>query len=146
DDAIDRVVSRLDSNAARVLGNTASTYFTPEEKQAFLARLTQRRQAAGTQERQLLIDIADAAHLYDFEVALLLQRHEGSFRVQSLQERRKRFAELARQLEDLAARSPGNSRIGILMTAARAYQTIGDATAELQLFSNHYELQVNDRP
>src|SRR5262249_8912001 len=56
-----------------------------------------------------------------------------------------RFTELARQLEDQAARSPVNMRVGLLISAARAYQTIGDSAAELQLFSNHSELQFGDR-
>jgi tetratricopeptide (TPR) repeat protein len=145
DEAIDSVFTRQDSNAARILGNTVSTYFTPEEKQAFVARLTQRRQAASLEQRQILIDIADSARLYDFEVTLLLERNEVAPRIESLQERRMRFAELSRQLEDLAARSPVNNRLGLFMSAARAYEAIGAGAEELQLFSNHDVLQVNAR-
>src|SRR5215831_7497603 len=144
DDAIQKVFDKQDTAAAQVLGNTASTYFTPEEKQAFVTRLGQRRQGANPQQRGVLINVATSAQLYDLEVALRMDQGAGaSFEV--LQERRMRFAELARQMETLAGRSPVNMRLGLLMNAARAYETIGDAAAELQLFSNHSELQTNDR-
>jgi tetratricopeptide (TPR) repeat protein len=145
DDAIQKVFDKQDGNAARILGNTVSTYFTPEEKQAFLSKLTPRRQGANQQQRELLTNIASSAQLYDFEVALRIDQGAGGSFL-PLQERRMRFTEVARQLEDLAARSPANMRAGLLMNAARAYQTIGDAATELQLFSNHYELQSADRP
>ena len=145
DDAIDRAFARQDSNAVRVLGNTVHTYYTPEERQAFAARLTQRRPTANPQQRQMLIDIADHAHLYDLEVAWRLEQNPGFGTFEPLQQRRMRFAELAGQLEVLAARVPPNDRLRTLMDAVRQYQTIGDAPAELQLFSRHPELQVNDR-
>jgi tetratricopeptide (TPR) repeat protein len=144
DDAIQRVFDRQDANAARVLGNTVAKYFTPEEKQAFLTRLTPRTQTASQQQRQLLINIADPGRLYDLAVALRLEEGSNARSFEPLQETRMRFAELARQLEDLAARSPVQNRLNLLMAAMRGYQTIGAAAAELQLFSNHPELQVNN--
>jgi predicted Zn-dependent protease len=144
DDAIQRVFDKQDTGAAQVLGNTASTYFTPEEKQALVTRLDQRRQSANQQQREILINIAASAHLYDLEVALRMDQGAGAS-FAALQERRMRFAELARQMETLAGRSPVNMRPGLLMNAARAYETIGDAVAELQLFSNHPELQTSNR-
>jgi tetratricopeptide (TPR) repeat protein len=143
-DAIQRVFDRQDGSAARELGRTVAVYFTPEERQAFLAQLTPRRQSANPQQRQMLIDIADAARLYDFEVSLLLEG-DGDRRFESLQQRRMRFTELARQLEDLSARSRVEIRVSLLMSAVRAYQAAGDSVAELQLFSNHFELQTNNR-
>ena len=145
DDAIQRVFDKQqDMGAAQVLGTTVSTYFTPEEKQAFVTRLSQRRQGANPQQREILINVAASARLYDLEVALRMDQGAGAS-FEPLQERRMRFAELARQLEDLAGRSPVNTRPGLLMNAARAYATLGDTAAELQLFSNHYELQSGNR-
>ena len=107
DDAIQKVFDKQDIGAAQLLGNTVSTYFTPEEKQAFVTRLNQRRQGANPQQREILINVAASARLYDLEVALRMDQGAGAS-FEPLQERRMRFAELARQLEDLAGRSPVN--------------------------------------
>jgi tetratricopeptide (TPR) repeat protein len=145
DEAIQRVLDRQDTSAARVLGQTIATYYTPEEKQAILTRLMQRRQQGNPLRRELLVNVADPAGLYDFAVAVRLELDAGGRSFQPLQERRMRFAELARQFEDLSARSRPEARVGLLMGAVNAYRTIGAATAELQLFSSHPELQLNDR-
>ncbi|HEY2381759.1 MAG TPA: hypothetical protein VGK48_11330 [Terriglobia bacterium] len=144
DDAIQRVFDNQDINAARILGETVATYFTPEERQTFSARLEPRRQRANQAQRALLINIASAARLYDLEVALRMDENPGfggTFEV--LQERRMRFAELARQLEDVAGRSAVEVRLNLLMSAMRSYERIGATADELQFFERHPELQVN---
>jgi tetratricopeptide (TPR) repeat protein len=142
DDAIQRVFDRQDVSAARVLGDTVARYFTPEEKQAFSARLTQKRQSITPPQRQLLINVADSAQLYDLAVSLRMEDGPGIGYFVQLQQRRMRFTELGRQLENLAARSPVDARPNLLTTVLSEYRTIGDDAAELQLFSNHPELQA----
>ncbi len=109
DDAIQEVFDRKDSNAAQVLGNAVYAYYTPEERAAFSTRLTQRRPTANSQERQILVDIADHAHLYDLEVAWRLEQNTGFGTFEPLQQNRMRFADLAHQLEDLATHLPSTT-------------------------------------
>jgi len=156
DEALQRVFDADNMSAAREMGRTVATYFTPEERQAFATRLTERRQIARPQQLQTFIDVANSARLYDLEVRWRIEQSAPSggqqpeirydrTRFAALQERRMRFSELARQVEDLAARSPINDRLQLLTTAMQSYQAIGDSAAELQLLSAHPELQVNYR-
>ncbi|HYR84478.1 MAG TPA: tetratricopeptide repeat protein [Terriglobia bacterium] len=155
-DAFQRVLGFDNTTVARAMGQAVAVYFTPEEKQAFALLLTQRKPAAGQQQLRHFIEIANSARLYDLEVQWRLEQAAQSNTAQReigfgggtfvpLQQRRMRFAELARQLEDLASRVPTEERSGLLAIAMSAYEEIGDTASELQLLTAHSELQVNNR-
>jgi Flp pilus assembly protein TadD len=151
DEAFQTVLDFDNVNVARAMGQAVSTYFTPEERQAFASLLTERRQTAGEQQRRYFIDIANSARLYDLEVKWRLEQAEQSASgnrgtpFAPLQERRMRFAELAAQFEDLSSKVSSDERGGILARSMQAYQAIGDSASELRLITDHSELQVNYR-
>ena len=155
-EAFQRVLSFDNTNVARAMGQAVAVYFTPEEKQAFAALLIQRRPAASPQQLRYFVDIANSARLYDLEVQWRLEQAAqpnaaqreigfGGGTFVPLQQRRMRFAELARQLEGLASKVPTQERSGLLAVAMNAYHEIGDSASELQLLTAHSELQVNNR-
>ena len=150
DEALQRVFDARDGGAASELGLAVGTYFTPEERQAFAMRLADRRQTATPEQLEMLINVANRARLYDLQVRWLIEQTAPDMAYDrrgfiDLQQRRMRFAELAKQAEDLASRLQPNQRLGLLTTAMQSYQAIGDSTAELQLMTAHSELQVNQR-
>jgi predicted Zn-dependent protease len=156
DEALAKLLEPQNGSAAREIGQAVATYYTPEERQAFATRLAALKQSTPPQPGSPFIAIADSARLYDLEVAWRLEQSVqpggpgnpnvfGGTPYAPLQEQRMRYAELAGQLENLAVRIPAVNRLGVLTTAMRAYQSIGDSTSELRLFSANPDLQVNNR-
>ncbi len=152
DEALTNVIGFENVSASRALGQAVAMYYTPEERQAFASRLTEGKAAANPQNVNSFIEIANAAGLHDLEIAWKIEQaaersaDEGFFGEGPfirLQQSRMRFAELARQLEDLSTRISGNNqRVSVLSSAVRAYQMIGDADGELRLMTARPELQT----
>ncbi len=116
------------------MGTAAGTYFTPEEKASFAAFLARQPQSP------VLLQLASRAGLVDLEARWLFERMMTSAgqaraeeqRFSELQARRMQFDDLARKL--LAywnAHPPTDDRDRLLVEAARAYRSAGDATGEL---------------
>lgn len=121
-------------------GAAAGTYFAPEEKQAFATFLRGKLKTVTSEGISALLPAAENAGLADLAAEWmnrLLTLSPGSPERQLIefQQRRLRYAVLARQLEAYWMTYPpdGNNRDGLLSQAAENYRLAGDTAAELRL-------------
>jgi cellulose synthase operon protein C len=143
-------VPQLADLALRQIGQTANTYFTPEEKVSLAALLEKVRATGGntTSWNDSLLLLAQLAGLKEREVRwrseLLLAApdapaaHAHLSRIIELQKARMQFAELGSLLERYwrakSDRPPGFGQ-QVLGQAAQAYATAGDAESEFRVLS-----------
>lgn len=137
------------------MGSAVNTYFTPEERVRFarFAEAKHNEMNADDVERSA-IPLAVNAALADQETRWrfesLLHRAKlpnPSLNVQplvDLQQRRGRFAELAAQMEQLAAALPWQERASPLTSAADGYRTAGDEQSELRTLAVAYSFNFLD--
>jgi cellulose synthase operon protein C len=121
-------------------GVAAGTYFTPEEKQAFATFLRGKLTKGTAEDIAALLPAAENAGLADLTAEWLnrlLTLSPGSPERQLIdfQQRRLRYAVLARQLEAYWMTYPpdGQNRDGLLSQAAENYRLAGDTAAEFRL-------------
>jgi len=125
--------------APQSIGNTVAGYYTPEEKQAFATFLRAKLGKATAEHLEALIPVAESAGLADLKVEwqnqLLTVSPGGPAQpLIEVQQRRLRYAELARQLEAYwKIHPPSPERDGLLSQAAENYRLAGDTAAELRL-------------
>ena len=122
------------------IGTVVATYFTPEEKQAFATFLRGKLTKITAERILALLPAAESAGLADLTAEwqnqfLAVSPGGPAQRLIELQQRRLRYAELARQLEVLWKTYPadGQNRDGLLSQAAENYRLAGETTAELRL-------------
>ena len=135
--------------ALQEIGSAVDMYFTPEERLNF-AQFAESKQRAMTPDdsEKFAIPLAVSAELADQEAKW---RFDGLLRragmpdqfpniqpLVDLQRRRGRYAELAGQMEQLAAATPSLRRVPALHAAADAYQAAGDDPNELRVLSGLY--------
>ena len=135
--------------ALQAMGSAVDTYFTPEERLNF-AQFAESKQRAMTpdESEKFAIPLAVSAELADQEAKwrfdALLRRagmpdqFPNIQPLVDLQRRRGRYAELAGEMEQLAAATPSLRRVPALHAAADAYQTAGDDRNELRVLSSLY--------
>ncbi len=123
------------------MGTAAATYFTPEEKQAFATFLRGKLGKATAEGIAALMPAAESAGLADLKAEwqnqLLTVSPGGPTQaLVEIQQRRLRYAELARQLEAYwKIFPPEGSRDALLSQAAENYRLAGDTAAELRLLN-----------
>jgi len=141
-------VPQLADLALRQIGQTANTYFTPEEKVSLVAFLGKVRADSGntTSWNDSLLSVARFAGLKEREVRwrsdLLLREPDAPSaqaqlsRIIELQKSRMQFAELGSLLERYwRAKSDRMNQLSLLNEAAQAYATAGDAESEFRVLS-----------
>jgi tetratricopeptide (TPR) repeat protein len=131
--------------AALQMGDTAKTYFTPEEKQALVRFLEQQKAAVQQYDAEaLLMPLAERAGLAElrtswmFEAAMLGARNAiaAQGELAALQNRRMKFEELGQQCEALWKAFPeGTSKGVVLQEAVSAYVNAGNSDAALRMLS-----------
>lgn len=140
------------SLAMKAIGETAATYFTPEEKSRFAKSLEQ--DAAGASRSDLenvWVGAARAAGFADLEVKWLYQlaitgapnREPEIRRLIELQNQRLQFAELGQQLEAIAARVQRTLQWSALDAAADAYHNAGETAGELRVLAQLDSQRMN---
>ncbi len=126
------------------MGTTVDTYFTPEERLAFVQFAeAERNSMNSTDVEKFAIPLARAAHLADQEARWrfnLMMQQPGSLdndarsrQLVELQRDRTRFAELGSQMEQFEKVVPPAQRDSALFAAADAYRSSGDAQNELRV-------------
>jgi tetratricopeptide (TPR) repeat protein len=142
------VVPQMADQALRQIGQTANTYFTPEEKVSLAAYLDKARATAGNPAgwNDSLLALVQAAGLKEREVRwrsdLLLAAPDAPSaqahlsRITELQKSRMQFAELGSLLERYwRAKSDRMTQLDLLGQAARAYSTAGDTDSEFRVLA-----------
>ena len=129
------------------MGETVSTYFTPEERLAFAHFAESQRGAMDLADLdKFAIPLADSAGLSDqqaywrFELMMqqrtTLQNFYGrTEQFIDLQRRRLHFAELGPQLEQFAGGLPSTGRVSVWYSAADAYRSAGDQQNEMRVLA-----------
>jgi tetratricopeptide (TPR) repeat protein len=135
------------------MGNTVNAYFTPEERLAFASFAESKRKASSIADvESFVIPLAESAALADqeahwrFEAMMNHARQNGNYSAQmqaliDLQRRRGRFAELAGEMEQLAAalpRYPNRQPQAPMLAGADAYYAAGDTLDELRLLKSAF--------
>ena len=137
-------------SALEEMGSTVNTYFTPEERMAFASFAESKRNGMSVDDvERFAIPLAVNAALADQEAHwrfdALMQRarihdnrnyYPNTQPLVDLQRRRGRFAELASQMEELAAAVHTDQRAGALMSAADAYNAVGDEPNEMRVLGS----------
>ena len=130
------------------MGTTANAYFTPEERLNFAHFVESKCNGMSVEDLDLLaIPWAQSAGLADQEARWrfdLIMQHARSLKnnypntrpLIDLQERRGRFAELASQMEQLAAVLPSGYRDTALLTSVEAYRYAGNEQEELRVLTS----------
>ena len=135
------------SAALDEIGTTANAYFTPEERLTFAQFAEDRERGMNPEDiEEFAIPLVRSANLPEQEVrwrfGLMieqpssLQNYGRLQQLVELQRRRTRFAELGAQIEQFAAVVPYVQRNAMLLPAADAYQSAGDAASELRVLSS----------
>ena len=131
------------------MGATVSTYFTPEEKVAFVKFAETRHAGMSSADVDAFaVPLAQSAGLGELEArwryelmmdkgtnqnsSLLLSRMQPFV---ELQRQRLKFAELGAQLEQFAPRIEPQQRYVVWVAAQEAYQSAGDPEGELRAFA-----------
>jgi tetratricopeptide (TPR) repeat protein len=133
-------------SALREMGNAVNTYFTPEERLGFAHFAESLRSGMLYDDvERFAIPLAVSAVLADQEArwrfdgmmqqAQLPNHYLSMQALVDVQRRRGRFAELAGQMERLAAVVPSRDRFAPLLSAADAYHSAGDSQNELRVLS-----------
>jgi tetratricopeptide (TPR) repeat protein len=145
-------VPQLADLALRQIGETANTYFTPEEKVSLAAFLGKVRATSGntTTWNDSLLLLAQLAGLKEREVrwrsdsllaapdAPSAQAHLS--RIIEIQKSRMQFADLGSLLERYwRAKSDRINQLSLLRAAAQAYATAGDSENEFRVLSQNPE-------
>ncbi len=124
------------------MGAAVATYFTPEEKETFATFLRGKLGKVTTDGIAVLLPAAESARLADLQAEwqneLLTASPGGPAQpLIDIQQRRLRYAELARQLEAYWRMYPpdGQNRDGLLSQAAENYRLASDTAAELRVLS-----------
>ena len=145
-------VPQLADLALRQIGETANTYFTPEEKVSLTAFLGKVRATSGntTSWNDSLLLLAQLAGLKEREVRwrsdLLMAAPDAPSaqahlsRIVELQKSRMQFADLGSLLERYwRAKSDRMNQLSLLREAAQAYATAGDSENEFRVLSQNPE-------
>jgi cellulose synthase operon protein C len=134
-------------SALSEMGTAVSTYFTPEEKNAFAKFAETRRAGMGSADVDFFaVPLAQSAGMVELEARwrydLMMDKSANSFvllaRMQplvELQRQRLKFAELGAQLEQFAPRIEPQRRYAVWVAAQEAYQSAGDPEGELRAFA-----------
>ena len=129
------------------MGTAVSTYFTPEEKNAFATFAEAGRASMGLADVDFFaVPLAHSAGLAELEARwrydLMMDKGANSFVLLArmlpfveLQRRRLKFAELGAQLEQFASRIEPQRRYAVWVAAQEAYQSAGDPEGELRAFA-----------
>lgn len=132
------------------MGDAVKTYFTPEEKSAFVRFLEQQKSAGGLDElRAILLPVAEHAALAELQANWLYESMmakpgaepgaSDERRLIELQGRRLKYSDLGRQIEAYWNVYPENpSKAQIFEQMIAAYHSAGDSAAELRLLSAAY--------
>jgi cellulose synthase operon protein C len=129
------------------MGSAVNTYFTPEERLAFVQFAESKRSGMSVDDvDKFAIPLAVNAALADQEAhwrfESLMQRagrpnqYLNTQPLVDLQRRRGRFAELGAQMEQFAAAVPWQQRGSPLLAAADAHYSAGDEQGELRVLSS----------
>ncbi|HSS96297.1 MAG TPA: hypothetical protein VLK33_04675 [Terriglobales bacterium] len=135
------------ATALQTMGATVNTYFTPEERLNFAHFVESKCNGMNAEDMDLLaITWAQSAGLADqeahwrFDVVMQQARtiktnYPNTQSLIDLQKRRGLFAELASQMEQLAAVLSSGYRDTALLAAVEAYRSVGNDENELRVLS-----------
>ena len=143
---VDAVLPRLGSNpaadqqAAVAAGSIIAEAYTPEEKTRIEQALTARAAALPRKDRDAtLLPLVEAAGMVDLEArwrrkSMAAQAQQVDQRFVTLQSQRGLYADLGRQLEEYAARNPGEAvAANAWAQAAQAFIAEGDIDSQIRV-------------
>jgi Flp pilus assembly protein TadD len=134
--------------AMTAMGATVASYFTPEEKTSFAAFAQTMRTPLNTGDADAVaIPLAHSAGLAEEEARwryeLMMRSTEDTpallarmYGLVQLQRQRLQLAPLGAQLEEFAPRIAPDRRAQVLLAAAEAYRSTGDADNELRMLES----------
>jgi Tfp pilus assembly protein PilF len=135
-----RRIDVVAANAPAALGGMIAETYTPEEKARLEQALSARAAQLGRTKRdESLLPFAASAGLFELEARWRLETMQGQSenvdqRLTTLQSQRGLYGQLARDLEDYAAKNPGRpAEANAFTQSAQAYIAAGDMEGQVRV-------------